>query len=122
MVDIVSTESFIYERKYFAFFEGKGGNVEEYMAELEEVGILDREDSNTFITIYKYPYNKKSDLLRALNNLENDMIDYEGNSLFLPYFCGEGFMSGGLITAVMGEDVTLPIESKLMHICNGESE
>ena len=76
MVDIASIESYIYERKYFAFFEGKDGNIEEYMSELEEVGILDRDDANTFVFTFRYPYDKKVTLLRALNALENEMIDF----------------------------------------------
>ena len=71
MVEIVSIDSFIYERKHFAFFEGKGGNVDEYINDLEEIGILDRDDHNTFVSIFKYPYENKRDLLRDLIALEN---------------------------------------------------
>ena len=113
MVEIVSAESFIYERKYFAFFEGKGGNVDEYINDLEEIGILDREDQHTFVSIYKYPYDSKLDLIRDLNALENQMIAFKGNSLFHPYFHGEGYMQGGLIQAVMGENFTFNLENKM---------
>ena len=47
------------------------------------------------------------------------MIAFKGNSLFLPYFHGEGWMQGGKIHALMGENVTYNIENKLEHICGG---
>ena len=110
MVDIVE-EPFEYITNIFAFFEGRGGNINHYIQQLEQEGLYNQNDPNTKTFIFKYPYTVKKQFLSELNTMETFMIQHKGNAFFRPYFCGEAWVKSCRIQTDMGYGV-FSIENK----------
>ena len=115
---MVQSVPFRFERKYFLGFEAEGGNIDRYFNKVEKIGLLNRNDPNTTIKIFKFPITDKRKFLRDLIDIDSDLLADSSNTFLHVVFTGKSWMTGGRICTDMGYG-NFHIENKIRLMVGG---